>query len=498
MSEFDEPPLEWELPGAPAPRPAPVRREREEVLSVAQVAERVARLVKEGFPRRFWVEGETVELEQAVRRAAARGGRRHWYFRLADAPGADGRPSAVLNAKLWETTVRRLFGPGGRLARVLQPADGLRLRLLVSADFYAPFGEFSLIVEDIDPDATLGDLDRRRRELLQRLLAEGLEQRNRRHPLPAVPLRIGLLTATDSAAYNDVVQTLVASGFSFRILACDVRVQGAETGRSVCAGLATLARHAPDVILLVRGGGSRIDLAGFDREDIARAIAACPVPVLTGIGHEIDSSIADLVAHRAFKTPTAVAEFLVQALHDARADVDQAVGALTDALAGRLSSETRGLLDGARRIGPAAAARLADGHATLLETSAALRQSAGDALAARAEQLVDARSRLARGRHFERLATFEALLGYETRRLGALLAASHERRATDLDALQARLALLDPRAVLARGYAWLRRADGGLLKDVAAAREGEELSVELRDGELDVRVAGRRPRRPGA
>ena len=150
--------------------------------------------------------------------------------------------------------------------------------------------------------------------MLRQLEAEGLLRANAVHELPEVPLRIGLVTSAASAAYHDFLDELDASGFAFRVGVCDVRVQGANAPRRVVWALRRLARIASafDAVVLVRGGGSRADLAPFDSDDVARAIAAMPLPVLTGIGHEIDRSVADEVAHTASKTPTASAQVLIE------------------------------------------------------------------------------------------------------------------------------------------------------------------------------------------
>src|SRR5260370_3043889 len=166
----------------------------------------------------------------------------------------------------------------------------------------------------IDPVFTAGALAASRDRVLRQLEAEGLLRANAVHELPEVPLRIGLVTSVASAAYHDFLDELDASGFAFRVGVCDVRVQGANAPRRVVWALRRLARIAPalDAVVLVRGGGSRADLAPFDSDDVARALAAISLPVLTGIGHEIDRSGADEVADNAHMTPPAADPVLVE------------------------------------------------------------------------------------------------------------------------------------------------------------------------------------------
>ena len=506
----EDPPLSWDLPGDRAPKGRPgagdpsapggargTGRPREvqpaaepDSLTVSQVSARLKALLAREFPRPFWIIGETV----SVRPHKAG----HIYFNLVDdqVAEAQGRPS--LSLKLWSSTVRKLFGPRGKLGSRFRLADGLVVRLLVRPDYWPPGGQISFLVEDVDPDYTLGNLDRLKRELLEKLAAEGALQRNRALALPEVPLVLGLVTAQQSAAWNDVLRTFHDSGLGFRLLACDARMQGERTGPGVCAALATLAARGVDCILLVRGGGSRLDLAWFDREDIARAIADCPVPVLTGIGHEIDTSVADAVAHTSFKTPTAVAEFLVQLAREGREQVERGWADLLAAARDRLDGERDALLDTAARLRRAARERDRAETDALQLLAHDLRLGVEERLHAAEGLLAEARARLERGRHVERLALLGRDLVHDAERLARAAGARIERQEALLELAAQRARLLDPAQVLARGYAWLRRPDGSLLKDAAASTIGERLVGVLRDGELDLLAGEARPREPDA
>ena len=464
MTSRDElPSFVWELPGEPpavprAPVPPTAAAPAEPTLTVAQVAAVVKGALARGFPQPVWVVGETVQVKPHPSG--------HLYFDLVDHEAGEGA-RATLKLKMWAQTVRQLLGPRGRL-RGFKLESSLVVRVRVRPDFWAQGGQLSFIVEDVDPDFTLGRLERERRELLERLSADGSDRRNKERPLPAVPLVLGLVTSVDSAAYADVLRTLRDGGVGFRILCCDARMQGEDASRTVRAALLAVAAREPDCILLVRGGGSRIDLSWFDREDIARAVAACPVPVLTGIGHEIDTSVADFVAHRSFKTPTAVAEFLVAAAREA--------GRETEA--------------GFERIVARAGEILVDERQSLLDAARGLRAAAAGAVQAETVALRDASHRLRSACETGLFGATDALTGFRER-LVAAARALLERSASRLDLAEQRARLLDPKAVLARGYAWLRRADGSVLKDAAAAVPGETLTGVLRDGELGLRALPR-------
>jgi exodeoxyribonuclease VII large subunit len=164
-----------------------------------------------------------------------------------------------------------------------------------------------------------------------------------------LPLDIGLVTSDGSAAYHDFVEELRGAGFGFQIHFVDARMQGVETELDVPRALARLARVPEvDVIVLIRGGGSRSDLIWFDKEKVARAVAVCPKPVITGIGHEIDLSVADLVAHTSRKTPTAAAQFLMEKTRALETALSEAARSLRDAAREKLDRESRSLTESAR------------------------------------------------------------------------------------------------------------------------------------------------------
>lgn len=463
---------------APGPGEGPAG---EPTLTVPQLGERLTRLLDQAFPRPFWLVGEASGLSRA------QGGRAgHWYFSLVD-DQAEGARRASVDVIMWRGTVSRLFGPRGRLRRDLDPADGVVLRVLVKPNYYAPRGQVSFVIEDVDPEFTMGSLDRERREVLARLTADGSTERNGALPLEPVPLSLGLVTSEGSAAHHDVLETLEGAGIGFSIVFCDARTQGPDTTPSVRAALADLGRRDLDAILLVRGGGSRLDLSWFDKEPVARAIAACPVPVLTGIGHEIDSSVADAVAHTAFKTPTAAAEFVVASAREARQASEETWQRLLDLSARSLRTGDEQLTASARALVQVTRAGLVDGAAHLERTSRRVAALAEASLTAAQEGLARARSRLATGSHITRLARLEQDLAVDGRLLAERARRSLDARAAELEAAEQRARLLDPVRTLARGYAMLRRADGSLLLDAAAVRPGERLEAQLRDGRLPLR-----------
>ena len=282
-------------------------------LSVSEFNERVAGYLGGLFPGVFRIQGFVTGFQ----RSYARGG--HVYFELHERDPADEtRDVARIAMVIWRGVRQRvhrdieaLGGQGGAL-------DDQQVYFEVSVNFWVQGGRLSLLVEGVDVEASLGAQKLDRERILRLLAAEDLLERNRRLALAPVPLRLGLITSLESAAYHDFLKELSQSGIGFRVACVDARVQGPEQEGDMLTAFARFTEHAQDwdAVVLIRGGGSRADLMGFDGEALARAIAVCPLPVLTGIGHEIDRSIADEVAHHALKTPTAAARFLVGRVED--------------------------------------------------------------------------------------------------------------------------------------------------------------------------------------
>ena len=254
------------------------------------------------FPEEIWLEGEIVGLN-----VASSG---HVYFDVIE-PDSEGSRVDKMSVALWKG---RRQGVESVLARAEAGplVDGIRVRIRGELSFYAPQGRVQLLMTAIDPHHTLGQLAVDRERVLKSLSMAGLLDANSALKVPLVPLHVGLITSDGSAAYNDFVNEISLSPYPFRISLVHSAVQGAEAESGLIAAIETLGEVDVDVIAVVRGGGARTDLMAFDLESVAIAVANSTRPVLSGIGHEIDRSVVDEVAHTAFKTPTACAAALVQ------------------------------------------------------------------------------------------------------------------------------------------------------------------------------------------
>jgi exodeoxyribonuclease VII large subunit len=266
--------------------------------TVTELAARINRVLRAGLGDQIWVRGEIQGYKVSGQ---------HAYFTLADTSGPN---PAVLNVQLF-AQVRNRIRPMLEKNRLVL-ADGIGVRICGQLDFWAQGGRLGLKMSDLDPRFTLGEIALAREAVIRDLTVAGLIDANARRPLAAVPLRLGVVTSVGSAAWHDFISELQRSGFGFQVTAVDVRVQGEDAVPMVTAAIHALSERSDiDAVLVMRGGGARNELATFDEREIAMAIAQCQHPVITGIGHEVDRSVADEVAHTALKTPTACAGFLV-------------------------------------------------------------------------------------------------------------------------------------------------------------------------------------------
>jgi exodeoxyribonuclease VII large subunit len=442
--------------------------------SVSQLGEEVRAFLGEAFPG-VWVAGEVQRLKPS------RNG--HLFFELVEKGDAD-QIVGKLEAVIWRTDLQRLQRELSKSGQSL--VEGMAVRCLAAVDFYPPGGRLQVTVREVDPLFTLGLLARRRQETLAALAAAGLLERNRALPLPPVPLRVGLVTSHDSAAFHDFFTRLRESGYRFDVVLVHAAVQGAGAEREVASALRTVAALGVDCAVLVRGGGARSDLAAFDSRRIAEAIAGSPVPVLTGLGHEIDRSVADLVAHTAFKTPTMVAEFLVRRVEEADRELGAAARRLAEAALLRLAAE-REAVGACRERLLAAAGTVAEQRSRLVEAVRLLTVLAGHGLARsrdRAERgggrLLAAAPRAPRRRERDRRALGERIARAARGRLRQL-----DERCAGLARVAAQLA---PERVLARGFSVTHTDGGALLRRPAQVAAGARIVTRLAGGTLSSRV----------
>ena len=390
--------------------------------------EHLRRVVALNFQQPLWITAEIAQLGQS---------RGHFYLQLVQ-KGEDDTLLAQAAAVLWAQDHRRLYRTLGlQLDGVLR--EGLEVKMCIRVNFHEQYG-FKLHIIDLDPAHTLGQLERQRRQVIQTLRQSGLLDRNGELPLPIVLQRIAVVTSEGAAGFQDFREQLQQNpfGYRFHCQLFNAAVQGKNAEAELLASLGQVADRAQefDCIVVVRGGGARLDLAAFDGLALSQYVAQMPVPVLTGIGHDVDETVLDMVAHTALKTPTAVADFLIQ--H-------------------HLFFENA-LQRQADQIALASQYQLKISTLELERVESTVRWASRDRLQRAARQL-DQWS--------------EQLPGLAIR-----LLRNHQRQLAQMEAL---CTALQPEQVLRRGYS-LTLKNGKTITSSAAVAPGDELETRLREG----------------
>ena len=437
-----------------------------QVYTVSELTLRLKTALEEAFPA-VWVEGEISNLRTP--------GSGHAYFTLKD-------EGAQLSAVLFR-------GRGRRVRFALE--DGMQVLAFGGLDVYAARGQYQLVVELMEPKG-LGALQLAFEQLKRRLEAEGLFDEARKRPLPAFPRVIGVVTSPTGAAIRDILNIIGRRFGDLRILIAPVRVQGDEAPAEIVQALQNLQEVADlDVVIVGRGGGSIEDLWAFNDEGVARAIAACRVPVISAVGHETDFTIADFVADLRAPTPSGAAELVVreklavaEALSDLYARLKQALVSEVAAYRERVEflSRRRVLTDPTRALRDLDR-RLDDLRERLLLGVRASHRQIGHrvALAAGALRSLNPLARITNG---------VALLAQLRGRLAASASHSAKVSRARLAELTGRLESLSPLGVLARGYSLTRLASGEVVRSAGQVAVGDPLEILLHHGALGARVTG--------
>lgn len=439
------------------------------VVSVSELTASLRELVEARFPE-VWVEGELS--------GARLWNTGHLYFALKDA-------GAQLKGVMFRSAARTLR---------FRPEDGLRVVARGRISVYDPRGEYQLVCEHLEPQG-LGALQLAFEQLKRRLAAEGLFDTARKRPLPALPRRIGIVTSIDGAALRDIIKVLRRRYPNAHVVIAPSRVQGEGAAAEIAAALGRITRvDDVDVVIVGRGGGSLEDLWAFNEEAVARAIAASPVPVISAVGHETDTTIADFVADLRAPTPSAAAELVVERKDGFTAQIDRLhdrLDAAVDMRLQRLATRLHRLE--ARPAFAGIPARVAVRGRHLADLGAALRRLAAQGVQRRRRTLEGDRRRLEAASPERRLTRVRATLAGRETALHAAITRRVERATARLGRAATGLESLSPLAVLGRGYALCWTADRtALVRDAAAVPAGTTVHVRVHRGELDCTVTGSR------
>ena len=454
-------------------------------LSVTEFYSRVDRALRTAFSGDLWISGEIRSLKVLPKG--------HCFIDLVDPTHAHDSTAPTLNVKCWAGQWRRVRASLDQLGIELDA--GMVVRVRGDVQFYKPRGLVDFILAELDTDALLGKVAAERARLLKALLDEGLYDRNRRLPVPALPLRIGLVASPGTEGYRDFLGRLEDSGLAFDVRVVPCPVQGRDAPRAIARALGALQTADCDVLVLVRGGGSKSDLATFDAEPVARAIATSDTPVWAGIGHTGDQSVADELANRSFITPTECGQELARRATEAWQSVMLAGRAAARLAAATVDGVEDHLGECRSRLATGARMQLGRHGDGLVHRRRTVRSAGHNQLAAQAGRLVQRGETVARAsrraveeadREMVRRTTVLATLPWKRLEL-------EERQAGQWRRL---LGAYDYQRQLERGYSVTRGPDGSVLRSTAGVAAGTRLVTRLADGELASTVEAAAPPQP--
>ena len=405
-----------------------------DLISLSRLQSMIKTGIDQAHPLPYWVAAEISELK--VNYSG------HCYLELVEKGGANHVPKAKANAVIWRNTYAMLE-PYFRQLTGQVLAAGLQVLVKVVVSYHELYG-LSLQITDIDPAYTLGDMERQRQQTIAQLQQEGVWDMNREAPMPAVVQRVAIVSSANAAGYQDFCKELARSPYRFELTLFDAFMQGEAAEESIIEALCNVAARPEkfDAVVLIRGGGSRSDLNCFNAYRLCAHVAQFPLPVVTGIGHDKDTSVADMVAHTALKTPTAVAGWLVERM-----------------------AETDGWLDcAALQLNDMTKAAMHASEVRLERLSGEVRRLSGELLT----------------RQTLRLEHFTGLLPDAARDFLA-------RQGVRLGNAAELIAGRSPERILRLGFAVLR-AGGRAVTSAGSVAEGGQVEIEVPDGKIDATV----------
>lgn len=441
-------------------------------LSLFELNSMVRAMLQHTLADCYWVAVEISEM-----RVASNG---HCYLEFVQKDVASGSLVAKARANIWRqnyvmlsTTFERATGQ--RLT------SGIKVMVCVTVSFHELYG-FSLNVIDIDPTYTLGDLAQRRREIIRQLEEDGVMDLNKELSLPRVIRRVAIISSPTAAGYGDFCNQLDQSGFDFDYKLFSAVMQGDHVEQSIISALNDIAldQEAWDVVVIIRGGGATTDLNGFDSYLLAANVAQFPLPVLTGIGHERDDTIIDLVAHTRLKTPTAVAAFLIDRRGNELVQLQQLQERLVKAVQVRLQAEQTQLDALTQRCTYAAQGQLSDANQRFLRLSHRFQLASSRYMAAQQTQLMRYASRIEVCVQANLQRERQRQLLYPSRirlAIDRILQQAHQQQ----QLLQRSIHFAGPDRILAMGYS-ITRINGKAVRDASALKPGDKIETTLQHG----------------
>lgn len=431
----------------------------QEALSLFELNNLIKNVLNQTFPESWWVSAEMSD----VRVNASSG---HCYLEFIEKDAISGQLIAKARGAIWAKTFRMLK-PCFEQETGQRFTSGLKVLVKVTVEFHELYG-YSLSVIDIDPAYTLGDLIKRRREIIRQLKEEGVFDLNKELELSETPQRIAVITSPTAAGYEDFMHQLAdnQAAYVFYTHLFPAIMQGDRTEESIIAALDRIYAASTnfDAVVIIRGGGASSDLNSFDSYLLAANCAQFPLPVITGIGHERDDTVLDLVAHTRMKTPTAVAEFLIQQMQQAAGELNRLQQQLVNYSTTRLQREAVQIQQFIFRIPSTLNAKIERDRFFLSD------------VIQRVPRIIDSDLLM----HNRQMTEFEM-------QLPAKITAFLNRNETQLMHAEQLIRIVSPEAVLKRGYT-ITRCNGKIIKKAAELTFGDEITTLFIDGEVQSKI----------
>lgn len=427
----------------------------EEFFTVSQINNYIKGVINAAFPQPLWICGEI----QGYDRNRAKS---HVFFELVEKDPRSESIISKIGLVLFDNRKAMIEHVLRKNENAFELKDDIEVKFACRIDFYPPHGAMRLIVEEIDPTYTLGKVAQQRQKIIALLQKKGVLEKNKKIDLPPVPLTIGLITSDNSAAYNDFIAELKRSGYGFKVYLRNTTMQGSKTEKDVILAIDQLQQiNDLDVIVVTRGGGSIADLSDFDSQMIAEKIGECRLPVLSGIGHEINTSITDLAAHTYAKTPTAVAQFLVGRIGEFITQIDK---------------KMEFLCEESERI-------IRDEKQRLKDRSIQLQAGTNHFLKSYNQRLIELKHSLS-SRPFIFLKESKRLLLDRNQQVAKATRIRLENEKSKLKNHSKIVEIVHPVNTLKRGFSITRRKDGKIVRDVLDVKEADQITTHLAGGSL--------------
>ena len=432
----------------------------EEGISLSELAELIEQGLQKTLQPSYWIVAEISEIQ------ANRNG--HCYLELIEKPEDEQNPVAKMRAMIW-ANVYKLMDPYFESETGSHLAVGMKIMVLVSVTYHALYG-LSLQITDINPVYTIGEDEQRRLKIIRQLEEEGIIELNKEVPLPTVIQRIAIISSPTAAGFQDFMNQLNYNqyGFKFQTTLFPAAMQGVEVEKSVVSQLDAIFQREQefDAVVIIRGGGSRSDLRWFDSYEIAANVAQFPLPVITGIGHDKDQSITDLVANTSLKTPTAVAEFIVSAAAEYAEELDYYHERIKDIYDEIIEKQEQNLQDFMSRVLQSMKIVMLQTNGVLKEYQNKIQYASVVRLNAQKNDLSNLQQRLKEQCNRQLFVQQKAL-----------------------DLVETKILAKNPETILRQGYTITTNGVGDILKLAKQAKKAETIITHFLDGEITSHIS---------